>query len=114
MGGGYSGKFIGTAGAIGANKNYQSSLFDVEPVRTKTNVVSIGGAGGGVSAIRMKRCRCCEKPTLPMDSEHEICPLCGWIDDKFQNTHPDSPNGKNLISLNEARVAYKKSLDSNG
>ena len=36
----------------------------------------------------------------------EICPVCGWEDDKFQRNHPDFDGGANVMSLNQAREAY--------
>lgn len=107
MGGGYSGKFAGTAGAIGANKEYQSSLFDDVPVRSKGNVISIGGAGGGTLKEKMKKCVCCKEGTIPVGIDGAICPVCGWIDDEVQNKYPESMNGKNSMCLKDAKVAFK-------
>jgi len=114
MGTGYSNNFTGTAGAIGDNRFHQLSLTDELPVRTKTNRVGAGVVGGvGVfPATRMKQCSCCGEYTIPSGTENEVCPICGWIDDKFQNTHPDSLNGRNPICLNDAREAYKKKCES--
>ena len=108
MGGGYSDKFNGTEGAIGEHQNYQSTFFDKFPVRTKLAEIGIGVGGGGSvnSQIRRKKCFCCGEFTLPSGTENEVCPVCGWIDDSYQNKHPDSLNGKNPISLNEAREIY--------
>jgi len=71
------------------------------------------GAGGGVGGvgdtpILMKKCVCCGEYTIPTDSTHFECPICGWIDDTFQNNNPDSLNGKNPISLNSARARYNE------
>lgn len=41
-----------------------------------------------------KKCFCCGEYTIPINIEYTICSVCGWIDDKYQNTHPDSLNGK--------------------
>jgi hypothetical protein len=51
-------------------------------------------------------CACCKHYTIPIDSEYEKCPVCGWIDDPYQNMHYDSTEGKNPISLNEAKKVY--------
>jgi hypothetical protein len=109
MGGGYSDKFTGTDGAIGDHQHYQATLFDKLPVRTKSDEVGAGISDGGgiVPVTRMKQCFCCEEYTIPTGTTNKICPICGWIDDKFQNTHPDSLNGKNAISLKEAREIYR-------
>lgn len=109
MGAGYSGKFAGTEGAIGEYQNYQSTFFDKLPVRTKLTEIGIGVVGG-VSVdtkIRKKKCFCCGEYTIPYRTENEICPVCGWIDDAYQNKHPDSLNGKNSLSLKEAREMYR-------
>lgn len=109
MGGGYSEKFIGTKGAIGDHQHYQATLFDKLPVRTKLNVVGSGieGGGGIVPVTRMKQCLCCGEYTIHSGTENEVCPVCGWIDDSYQNKHPDSLNGKNPLTLNEARKQYQ-------
>lgn len=50
-----------------------------------------------------RRCHCCEDYTIQINSIDATCPVCGWIDDEYQNKHPDSLNGINEMSLNEAR-----------
>lgn len=111
MGGGYSGKFIGTQGTIGEHQRYQVAMFDKLPVRTKSNEIGVGGSGGGIaiSTAKMKQCLCCREHTIPTGTKDGICPVCGWIDDKFQNTHPNSLSGKNPLTLNEARQQYNNS-----
>lgn len=108
MGGGYSDKFTGTRGAVGEHKHYQPTIFDKVPARTKSNGVDVGITGSvdvGPS-IKMDQCCCCEEFTIPRGSQNEICSICGWIDDNYQNTHPDSLNGKNPFTLSEARRKY--------
>ena len=53
-----------------------------------------------------KLCACCGKPSLPVDSAFEICPVCGWQDDDIQNADPDFAGGANEMSLNQAKDAY--------
>lgn len=108
MGSGYSGNFTGTKGAIGEHQNYQTTFFDKFPVRTKSTETGIGvdGGGGVASPIRKKKCFCCGEYTIPARTENEVCPVCGWIDDSYQNKHPDDPNGQNGISLSEFRQQY--------
>jgi hypothetical protein len=62
---------------------------------------------GGNPQIKQRICPCCEEYIIPEESKNEKCPICGWIDDAYQNTNPDSLKGKNPISLNEAREAYR-------
>ena len=109
MGGGYSGKFTGTEGAIGEQKTYQSTFFDKFPARTKLAETGVGAGGAGELdlPIRKKKCFCCGEYTIPIETEGEVCPICGWIDDPYQNRHLDSLDGKNTISLKEAREIYK-------
>ena len=107
MGGGYSNKFSGTEGAIGVQQNYQSTFFDKFPVRTK-----LAGMGGVDLSTRMKKCSCCGENTIPVGTEYLVCPICGWIDDSYQNKHPDSLNGQNTITLKDARKIYKRKHNS--
>lgn len=54
----------------------------------------------------LKKCACCGLYTIPVNRIHWECVECDWIDDEYQNTHPDSLNGPNSICLNEARENY--------
>lgn len=65
-----------------------------------------GGGGNGGIEIPRKKCHCCGEFTLPANSQYEECPNCGWIDDPFQNIHPESAVGRNSISLNQAKANY--------
>lgn len=119
MGGGYSGNFSGTTGAVGEKQNYQSALLDKFPVRTKVTAASAGGIGAGIGGagseylmIRRKKCSCCGEKSIPARTEYTVCPICGWIDDPYQNRHLDSLDGKNAISLEEAREIYKRKHSS--
>ena len=47
-------------------------------------------------------CRCCGKLTIEERDDHEICEVCGWEDDQYQNEHPERGGGANVVSLNEA------------
>ena len=51
-------------------------------------------------------CPCCGKHYFSEEDSFEICPVCGWEDDKFQRHHPDFDGGANVMSLNQAREAY--------
>ena len=38
---------------------------------------------------------------------NEICPNCMWEYEPFQEEYPDYSGGANVMSLNQARAAYK-------
>jgi hypothetical protein len=66
-------------------------------------------ANGGINsefAITLKKCKCCGESTLFRGTIYEVCSVCGWIDDPYQNLHPDSEEGKNSISLSQARKDF--------
>ncbi|WP_420130666.1 CPCC family cysteine-rich protein [Longimicrobium sp.] len=53
-------------------------------------------------------CPCCGFRTMP-DEERgsfDICPVCGWEDDRLQYADPDYRGGANEISLNQARAQF--------
>jgi rubrerythrin len=67
-----------------------------------------GHAGKEIKeTIAFITCACCGEYTIPINSEYEICPVCGWIADPYQNAHPDSTEGKNSICLHEARKMHQ-------
>ena len=51
------------------------------------------------------KCPCCGKT---MVSEHDICEVCFWQNDPVQLYDPDFSGGANMMSLNEARKAWKE------
>ena len=68
------------------------------------------GSGGGINFEKIfKRCACCSNYSLHIGTEDEKCPVCGWIDDEYQNSNTDSIKGKNKLSLNENKKQYFKS-----
>ena len=38
----------------------------------------------------------------------EICEVCGWQDDAVQEKYPDSTEGANSVSFNEAKKNYSE------
>lgn len=40
---------------------------------------------------------------MTITDEWDICPICGWEYDEFQNSSPDDDNGPNRISLRLAQ-----------
>jgi hypothetical protein len=53
-----------------------------------------------------KPCACCGAKTIPIGSVNAICEICGWQDDRTQNSNPDYTNGVNKMSLNQAKQAW--------
>ena len=55
-------------------------------------------------------CDCCGYRTLLNAGYNEICPVCGWEDDRCDNNRrhggPDAPSGPNGVSLTQARANY--------
>ena len=52
------------------------------------------------------KCPVCGKGII-LDAWEE-CPVCGWLDDPFQEEQPDMDGGNNKMSLNQARKAWKE------
>jgi len=54
-------------------------------------------------------CVCCGE--LTMDERppgtHQVCPVCGWEDDRAQYRDPDYQGGANKLSLNQARKQHE-------
>ena len=50
------------------------------------------------------KCPCCGRT---MVDEYDICMICFWENDPVQNDDPDYRGGANVMSLNEAREAFK-------
>ncbi|HPI40262.1 MAG TPA: CPCC family cysteine-rich protein [Pseudobdellovibrionaceae bacterium] len=55
-------------------------------------------------------CPCCGYLTLSErpPGTYEICSVCGWEDDLVQFENPDIIGGSNSVSLNQAKINYKK------
>lgn len=53
----------------------------------------------------LKKCGCCGAQTVHGD--YDICPFCGWEQDRAQRKAPDSL-GANSVTLNEARENFKR------
>jgi len=54
------------------------------------------------------KCPVCKKYVFDEYNSLEICEVCGWQDDAVQQHNPDSRDGANSISFNEAVMAYKE------
>lgn len=59
-------------------------------------------------------CVCCGKKTLHEmpPGTHEICPICGWEDDRSQYKDMDYRGGANACSLREARLEVHRKIHS--
>lgn len=53
-------------------------------------------------------CPCCGQHVFAEKNAYEICPVCGWEDDKVQRRDPDYAGGANKLSLNQAKAAFLK------
>ena len=51
-------------------------------------------------------CPVCKKYEFPYRGSYDICDVCGWIDESYQEDNPDEDCLANIMSLNEARKAY--------
>jgi len=92
-------------------RNVISSIMrDKDVKREQMSTGGVGRSSGVGSQVTKMKCACCGEYTIPVNSEYETCTVCGWIDDKFQNANPNSLIGRNPISLNEARAAYKSTI----
>lgn len=56
-------------------------------------------------------CPCCERHYFTEKDAYEICPVCGWEDDRLQRKDPDYAGGANSLSLNEARRKYNEEAE---
>jgi len=88
----------------------QAIIAESDELRS-AQVVAMGDVGSaGSIPLAMLRCACCEQYTLHPALENEQCTTCGWINDLFQNTHPDSLQGQNAITLSVARQQWNDRL----
>lgn len=57
--------------------------------------------------INKSKCACCGFLTIGIDVISDICPVCFWQKDFYQEEHIDDNGGPNLVSLREARENFK-------
>ncbi|WP_306565798.1 CPCC family cysteine-rich protein [Flavobacterium lindanitolerans] len=57
--------------------------------------------------INNTKCACCGFLTHKGDVISDICPICFWQTDSYQEEHIDDSGGPNLISLRQARENFK-------
>jgi hypothetical protein len=89
-------------------RNIISDIISASAERRKLMSDGGAGVGGAGSSILLKKCACCGEYTIPVNTEYETCLFCAWIDDPFQNANPDSIDGRNPFSLNDAKEKYRK------
>ena len=53
-------------------------------------------------------CPVCGKYEFEGYSSYDICDICGWEDDGFQEENPDEENCANEMSLNQYKAAYER------
>lgn len=51
-------------------------------------------------------CKCCGCAVMDSTDEYDICPVCFWERDFYQEKNPDYESGANSISLEQARKNY--------
>lgn len=51
-------------------------------------------------------CPVCGKYTFEKTASFDICEVCGWEDDWYQEANPDEESCANQMSLNQAKEAY--------
>lgn len=54
------------------------------------------------------RCPVCRRYEFSSKCSFDVCPICGWIDDAYQEELPDEDCCANAMSLNEAKNAYEE------
>ena len=55
---------------------------------------------------KRKQCPVCTHYSFYKDNDAEICPVCGWENDRVQNEDHNFAGGANALSVNEARIEY--------
>ena len=53
-------------------------------------------------------CPVCGMYKFEMDDNYEICKICKWENDGLQMDEPNSNEGANFLSLNQARDEWRK------
>ena len=62
-----------------------------------------------LSRVLTFKCPVCGKYTFQSGpGSYEICPVCGWEDDKAQYKDPNLKGGANRLSLKEYKKQYEK------
>lgn len=54
------------------------------------------------------KCPVCRKYWFQTRGLYEVCEVCGWTDDFYQEEYPDEDALANIMSLNQAKEAYAR------
>ena len=76
---------------------------------TRSEIAYAAAHGKGIDYLEKpprRICPCCENYYFIEKNAYEICPVCGWEDDRVQRMDPDFAGGANKESLNEARARF--------
>ena len=101
---------MGGRGRMSKTNSAQTNFYEYENRKEVQDIIAKAGTYRSDLEITsdddvlLRQCMCCGYYTIPYDSKYHQCEICGWIDDSFQNTHPDSTQGRNPCSLNEAKL----------
>ena len=87
----------------------RSRITSIVLESAKSRATIAGNGSGGINPITsFKKCACCGEYTIPSGTVYQICPVCGWVDDSYQNKNPEAMDGKNTRSLKQAREEHMK------
>lgn len=73
----------------------------------RNSMEALNSGIGNKNRYLYKKCACCREYTIPFETTYETCHICGWIDDDYQNNNPNSIEGRNPISLREAKKIFR-------
>lgn len=59
------------------------------------------------------KCPVCSRYEFEFESDHDICPFCGWENDGVQNDDHDYEEGANVMSLNQTKKWYNEQIKKN-
>lgn len=60
-----------------------------------------------MNMINKTKCACCGFSTMEKCGISDICPVCYWQKDFYQEEHIDDSGGPNLVSLRDAKENFK-------
>lgn len=60
--------------------------------------------------MKKHKCPVCGRYEFEETNSFDICDVCGWEDDSYQEENPDEAFCANQMSLNQAREAFAAGL----